>query len=245
MPIQLWTVDDDQIICQRYANEGASPALQAELKRTRKSIVRRANELGLSYRMPPWTQEEDDMLRAHYGRVIAEEMSALLGGARKWQAILARASTLGLTDPGLWSTEEDQVLRDFYPDGRWKIIYQRLPKRNLNAIRNRIALLGVAMKPEAKQRAYRESQVKRGHRVFPTKGKVIGAVISHALAGAESRKMSHTVLDGSEDNMCYLDVLAGEVCALSGLPLRYATRARDVTATASLDRIDSAQAVDR
>ncbi len=238
-----WTEEQNDILRQCYLEEGASERLQTALGRSAKALTAHAQAMGLVKRCPRWTTEDDDTLRRHYGKATKETLLAMFG--RTWTGIVHRAMRLGLTDPHLWTPEEDKVLYDWYPDGRWKLIYQRLPGRNRNAISNRVALLGISMTTQAKHRLHQQGQRVRGHRVFDSCGKVLGAVVSHALAGAQSRKLSHTVLDGSPENMQYLDSIAHDVCPLSGRPLTYRTKARQTTATASLDRIDSTKGYDR
>lgn len=238
--IPSWTPEQEAVMRQRYPVEGASIALQQALGRTQKALHNHARLLGISKpRSPRWKKEDDLLLRQRYHAATEQELLALFP-QRNMSGIWHRAQRLGLTTAiPLWTAEEDDALKRCYPHGQWQRLRRALPNRTVVAIRNRVALLGISMTPEARKRSLCASQKRRGHRVFPSYGKIIGSVISHALAGAEERHLDCALLDGSDDSMRYLDSVAHDRCALSGRPIVYKVRPRDSTATASLDRIDS------
>ena len=236
-----WAAEDDSILRERYPLEGASLALAASLGCTPKAITHRASALGISY-ASKWSNEDDEKLRTNFSKCSKEELLLLWDNKKPWTAILGRARKLELIECTPWTTEEDQVLYDWYPDGRWRTIHERLPRRNKNAILNRIAYLGIKMKPEAKARNLKNGiKSVRRFRCYEGYGKVIGSVIAHAQAQAELRKIECPLLDGSLENTMYLDSIAFDTCALSGRPITYKTKARERGPTASLDRIDSSK----
>lgn len=236
-----WTEAEDEVMRRRYPSEGASKDLCNTLERTVKAVCHRAHKLKIVKKIfPPWTEKEEDALRRLYGKISKKELILLCGG-RSWSGILHHASRLELTKNTSWTKEEDEVLQRCYPDGRWRIIRQQLPHRTKNAIHYRAALLDIKMKDEARHRSRAQAQRSRGCRVFKSYGKIIGSVISHALAGAEQRGLECPLLDGSEESMIYLNDIARDRCALSGRPLMYKKYPRDTAATASLDRIDSSK----
>ena len=243
MPITYppWSSEQDALMKQRYPSEGVSEVLVGLLGRTTRAVRKRAHDLGLTRpRSPIWTKEEIEIMVEHYGKISSDELMALLPG-RLWTAILGKASKLKLSENTVWSTTEDEILRDCYPSGRWRVMRKRLSDRSIHSVHSRAKVLGIKMTEEAKKRIHRESRQRKGYRIFQSYGKVLGSVISHTLAAAESRGLDVSLLDGKLENMQYLDSIAHDYCVLSGRPITYKRFPRDSFSTASLDRIDSAK----
>lgn len=88
-----WTQAELDAVRTRYATSGAR-ALAAELGRSERSVVRKAQALGCA-RKPHWTPEEDDRLRLLWEglsppHVVARELGRSKG------AVIQRATHLGL-----------------------------------------------------------------------------------------------------------------------------------------------------
>ena len=92
-----------------------------------------------------WTQEEDDILRAHYANMGAK-VTALLP-SRTLVACQGRARCLGLTKekPALWTKQEDNILQAHYVEMKEKIV-EFLPGRTWRTCKNRASQLGISRK---------------------------------------------------------------------------------------------------
>lgn len=88
----LYTPAEDAFLQANYVTRGAK-ACAADLKRSWRSVVKRASSLGLR-RLNPWTAKDDDMLRILWGPHTIPQISRKTG--RTEQAIYARARIIGL-----------------------------------------------------------------------------------------------------------------------------------------------------
>ncbi len=129
------------------------------------------------------------------------------------------------------------MLVTFYKTGEW---LDGRPYRTPISVHNRATKLNLSMSLDSKRKVWSKSKNPKWN-TFINYGKILGCVISHAKFGAISRELEWTVLDGSMENMKYLDSIANNYCAISGLPITYRVLCRQKTATASLDRIDSSK----
>lgn len=93
-----------------------------------------------------WTQEEDDILRAHYADMGSKIITLLPG--RTLRACQARAHEFGIIMGKRvpWTEQEDDVLRIYYADMGSKII-TLLPGRTLRACYRRAWQLGLTQEP--------------------------------------------------------------------------------------------------
>ena len=94
--------------------------------------------------MTAWTPDQDDLLRALYGREPAKKIAEQLN--RSFGSVTSRAYGLGLagiTAKSLWTEEEDLILRTWYPKETCPEVAKRLPNRNPNSISKRLGLLGI------------------------------------------------------------------------------------------------------
>lgn len=133
-----------------------------------------------------------------------------------------------------WTKEEDAMLTVFYKTGTWSL---GKPRKNKFSIRKRAKRL---LNAKLSKTFLREIAVK-SHATIPTCGKVVGSTITTARMCARLRGLDDAVLDGSIRNMKYLNSIAKNTCALSGIPIIYKKHNKDSDATASLDRIDSSK----
>lgn len=113
---RAWTDDEDELLRRAYAaGDSLTPVLE-RLGRTRSSIRWRVEHIGLQgsharrdgFRQGPvWSAEDDERLRAEYGKVSTPDLAVALG--RKPTAVLQRAATLGI---------KHGYIRMFTPDER-------------------------------------------------------------------------------------------------------------------------------
>ncbi len=166
-------------------------------------------------------------------------MRLLVG--RPKEGICLRAQRLGLGIDERWTSHEDDIVRRHYADAQWDKMLALLPNRTINGLKARARALGLRTKRSVVRAMRVEQHRKQGHQIWPSYGRINGSFLAARYHAAESRDLECPLLDGSEDSMRYLDAIAYDCCALSGLPLIYAIKSRDTNATASLDRIDSSK----
>jgi len=245
MKSPYWTAEEDAILKEIFPVEGASVSLQSRLNRGKQGIRHRAKRLGLIRGHDRWTTTEDAILKRYYHEMTINELMPLLGSNRSWTAISIRAQRLGLGENVKWTTEEDDVIRCHYPKAEWEIMLKKLPHRTLFGLKGRGRSLELRVSGGTIRVIRQDQHRRQGNQVFSSYGKVLGSVVLTARHAAEARDIPYPLLDGSLENMQYLDSIAGDKCALSNIPIQYAIKARDTKATASLDRIDSAKGYER
>ncbi len=141
-----------------------------------------------------------------------------------------------------WTSEENALLRTRYPqEGLSEDLLSTLG-RGITSVRGRVRYLGLRLTPETYSRLKAvEAGYMSENKDWRGYGRIGMDYVNDLKRGAKRRGMEHSVLEENEDNLRYLDSLATDVCPLSGLSLTFPKRARDRTATASLDRIDPKQ----
>lgn len=114
-----WTSEEDDLLRKAYAAGDSLRALGRALDRPPGSLRYRAEELGLrghhprrdGFRQGPvWTEAEDQVLRAEFGKAATKSIAARLGRTRS--GVLVRANTLGLVH-GMhkpWTDREAQAI---------------------------------------------------------------------------------------------------------------------------------------
>lgn len=106
----------------------------------------------------PWTEEEVALLKEKYEIMTKWELLELFQG-RSWQSIKSKAKLLGLKKSdemitesqrlgnkyrsNVWSDEELEILRKYYPIGGYKLVQEKLPHRNKDAIQVKAHALGL------------------------------------------------------------------------------------------------------
>lgn len=111
LDIKVWTAAEDEILRQRYADEG-SHALAGELKATPVQIRKHAQVLGLRSNRPPavlvreqsWTKEEVEYLRSRYAIDGALAVAKATGRSR--DAVYKQATKQGIRQAGKAHTSE-------------------------------------------------------------------------------------------------------------------------------------------
>jgi hypothetical protein len=149
-----WAPEEDEALRRLYPTHASGWAGWPDILpgRTPTAISNRAGTLGLcTRRRVPWTEGEDDAVRAHYpehGR-FWEGWEDLLPGrtppaiARRAQLLKIRKGSVG----NRWSeAEEEAVAREFPSHGQdWEGWAEILPGRTPGAIKARASALGVGL----------------------------------------------------------------------------------------------------
>ena len=151
-----WTDEDTNLVLENFETIGAEGLIQMMPDRTLCSIKHKANRLGM--RAPTnrsWTAEELDYLKTHYKLHGGPRVAKKLG--RSLHAVNQKASRLRtledqhkvtkdvLTIKTRWSTKEDDIIRDLYPEGGVGAVMCAFDNsRTEHDIHNRASFLGVS-----------------------------------------------------------------------------------------------------
>lgn len=110
-----WTVEEENLLRGVYARGESAAVFARRVGRSRTSVSWKAGELGLNgtHAHPNgwrtercWTEEEEAILRAEYGKTENRELARKLD--RKWSAIRVRANHLGLKHGWMRAFTEDE-----------------------------------------------------------------------------------------------------------------------------------------
>ena len=127
-----WTVDEITFVEQHYGQLSARE-IGERIGRSANGVARIVQLSGLSRGVaPPWSEEEQALVRAHYTEGIEYVMSLLPGRSRK--AIFRQASLAGITGRSSWSREDKSFLEKHYGNLPTKEIAARLG-RSVSAVR--------------------------------------------------------------------------------------------------------------
>ncbi len=149
-----WIEEECDLLRQAYQTGDNLVALSHRLGRSRHSIRWKAAELNLSGTHPkpngarqgrPWSEADDEMLRANYGRgrMKTGELAGLLD--RPKSAVYNRAFTLGL-DHGYcrdWTPDEDLLIRIAHAAGVSIIDLAKVMRRDPTIVSKRAIKLGL------------------------------------------------------------------------------------------------------
>jgi len=115
---KLWTKAEDLLLRDNYGDCLIEELCQLLPNRSRDSIFQRAYRLGLTSKSrwykESWLPEEIQVVRQHYGMLSSEDISRLYLPHRTPTAIQILASKEKISDKGLWSKAEDEVLLEWY-----------------------------------------------------------------------------------------------------------------------------------
>lgn len=95
--------------------------------------------------MTEWTDEKDQFLREHYGRLTAKRIARVIDVDH--QSIYKRAQKLGLESTREWGRGEDLAIRLLYFRGA-KVVSQYISDRSVGSIWARAWRLGLAKQRE-------------------------------------------------------------------------------------------------
>lgn len=144
--VKRWTKAEDDIIRANYGTMSASQLTRLLPCRTKSAIQIRAAVLankGKSWKMPRWSEDEDEIIREHYGVTPIREMIELLPG-RSYPSIVQHARALQLDRRTKWTEEEDNVLKENYMSSTGKELSKLLHGRSVAAIQRRAFVLGIS-----------------------------------------------------------------------------------------------------
>lgn len=91
-----------------------------------------------------WSPEELDILVEKYdGKESCEEISNLTNGRWSAEAVYRKAIILGLTQSRLWSEEDKEIVRKYYPTCSYEELQAMLPHKTESSIRGVAHQLGL------------------------------------------------------------------------------------------------------
>jgi hypothetical protein len=103
----------------------------------------------------PWTDEERKVLTQHYASGIALCLELLPRRTRASVRFQARAMGLAKPASGRWREEEDELMRQYYPDR--KTLQVLLPNRTRHALKGRAKELGL----QRPQKTWKASEIRQ------------------------------------------------------------------------------------
>lgn len=125
-------------------------------------VFRRLRKLGLSYKDPRWTDEEDELLRSLAGTMPVVEIATRLG--RGYDGIRQRATKalgLNLHFKRFWPDEAEAQLRRLIAEGKNTTQIADEMKRSRHSVRDRLRLLKLkARRTERPARPPRPKQIR-------------------------------------------------------------------------------------
>lgn len=142
-----WSDDEEELLRRAYARSESIAGFARRAGRSRSSVMWKAGELGLQgthknkagWRTERcWTDAEEEMLRAEYGKTPNAELAAKLD--RKWSAIRVRANHLGLHHGWMraFSEEEDRALLIAWREGISVVDLSAALKRDPSVVGKRL-----------------------------------------------------------------------------------------------------------
>jgi hypothetical protein len=120
--------------------------------------------------MATWTPEEDKILLELYETAPREDILAKLPN-RVWKSIYKRSVILRLSRPkdDAWKKEDDDRLRELYPNTAWDLLVPQFPGRTRKAIGwHAINILRLTRNPEITQEENRKTNLVRRGVEYPT-----------------------------------------------------------------------------
>lgn len=178
-----------------------------------------------------WTKDEDEIMRQFYsveGHLkIAERLPM-----RTAAAIKGRACQMGLRFfDNAWSESDEEVLRQFYPIHGQAFVARRL-NRTRAAVKDKAQNMGIAVLKSYRNRVREECGSYKGYQdISQTRWNSM-----RSNAGVRNLEFNITIQYAWE-----LYERQERKCALSGVPIQFASNRSAKNGTASLDRIDSSE----
>ena len=131
--LKIWTKEELETIKKYYFEEGKN-GVSKRLGKSPMACEQKAAQLNLRYKgngLDPWSREADDIVRQYYpieGSDGVYERLASLGMSMTKSRIWDRAKVLGVKRRQVWTKEELDILRKFYPTEGADGISKRLKK---------------------------------------------------------------------------------------------------------------------
>ncbi|EAA9928489.1 hypothetical protein A6856_23790 [Salmonella enterica] len=108
----------------------------------------------------PWTEQELEILRIHYGAgAWISRVQSLLPGRTKG-AISMQAQKMGIKESLGWQPDEISILQKYYPK-IGSLVAERLPGRTVAAIKTQAARLGCISRRRMPNKVWTTEELKR------------------------------------------------------------------------------------
>ena len=139
-----WTEEEDNLIREYYPDEG--PDMYVRLpERTRHAVMDRAIVLNVSFKF--YSEEEIRKVKELYfdQGLYASKVAEIMGlSKRAVNGIISRYFPDTKKAAGLWSEEDDELIKKYYPTEGYKMISRLSIKRTKAGLFGRAKFLGVA-----------------------------------------------------------------------------------------------------
>jgi hypothetical protein len=185
-----WEPREDRILKRLYPKGGVMPVMEQLPRRSRMSVMKRAQHFGLT-RVAPWTRKETKTLREVYpdgGIVACREHFPDKSDA----SINHKVRKLGLVrNLEGWTDQEIAILHEFYPkEGRVGVM-ARLPHRTYGTIAYKCRTLGIKF-----DGWWTEEQIEMVRTHYPKLGaKAVAEMVGHTAAAVQGKvhelKLTH------------------------------------------------------
>lgn len=141
-----WTLEEEKRLKRVYFNLSKQELIKLFPDTTWNTIQTKACELDLTGKRKDWTEEEKEILKREYpnypGTITKEELQSLLSN-RTWGSIVGKAKKLGINANWIWTEEENNLLKKYYPQCSREEIEKLLPHRGWDAITSQTYRLGL------------------------------------------------------------------------------------------------------
>ena len=137
-----WTSEEDATLRRYYPDK--EECLKYIHNRTWTGIVRRASVLGLTKEPnKSWSEEALAFLRENAATMSTEDMAKHLG--RTVGSVRTKRQRLGVEgmQVNFWTSEEDAIIREFYPTMSWQELLEKLKGRTDAQIKQRASKLRI------------------------------------------------------------------------------------------------------
>lgn len=181
-----WTIEDEDLMRKYYPSMGSKVKSMLSIERSNQTITAKAIRMGLKYEGNNWKKDDKIFLKENYGKLSNKEIAIKLN--RTESSIIHMAHYLKMKDLyHIWSDEEIEVLKKFYPlEG--KKVADRLPYKTEKQCRSKaieLKIKYIGSKTSKYKYVHWNKQEKRWRVEFVNKGQLtyIGSFINEDEAG--------------------------------------------------------------
>lgn len=137
----LWSAKDIKQL-RKLWQKGHTDSEIAEIMgknigRVRYQIYRQIREEGLQKKCKWWSKEDEEYLKRHYHTMDSKQIAAVLG--KTAEMIRRKAGHLRITQPGHWSPEEIETLRQLWQEGNTTAQIAEIIGRTKRAVAHELA----------------------------------------------------------------------------------------------------------
>lgn len=134
-----WTDEELKILREYYPDNGSVKTAE-KLNKSRTTVKSMAQSLGIRY--IGWSEKDILFAKRHYpmkgAEYVAEHINKTPGAVRTW----AHKNNIPFI-ANTWTTKEDNILRQYYPQGGYLAVLKHLPNRSGVAIKSRACALNI------------------------------------------------------------------------------------------------------